>query len=63
MKILKMISIVLTLIDILAILCAITATGSGFLDLSNIVRAVSVVVAVICGILAIVAWKCSKPKN
>ena len=63
MKILKMISIVLTLIAILAILCAITATGSGFLDLSNIVRAVSVAVAVICGILAIFAWKCSKPKN
>jgi hypothetical protein len=63
MKILKVISIVLTLITILAILCAITATGSGFLNLSNIVRGVCIGVAVVCGILAVVAWKYSKPKD
>lgn len=50
--ILKVISIVFALITILAIACAITGTGSGFLDLSNIARAVCVGVAVICGILA-----------
>ena len=60
--ILKVISIVFTLITILAIACAITGTGSGFLDLSNIARAVCIGVAVICGILAFVSWKCSKSK-
>lgn len=40
--ILKIVSIVLTLITILASICAITVTGSGFLDLSNIVRAVCI---------------------
>lgn len=38
--ILKVISIVFALITILAIACAITGTGSGFLDLSNVARAV-----------------------
>ena len=37
--ILKVISIAFTLITILAIACAITGTGSGFLDLSNIAKA------------------------
>ena len=58
--ILKVISIVFALITILAIACAITGSGSGFLDLSNIARAVCIGVAVICGILAFVTWKCSK---
>lgn len=61
--ILKVVSIVLALVTILAIIFAVTVTGSGFLDLSNIVRAVCIGVAVICGILAIVAWKFSKPKD
>lgn len=60
--ILKIISIVFTLITILAITCAITGTGNGFLDLSNIVRAVCIGVAVICGILAFITWKYSKSK-
>ena len=58
--ILKVISIVFALITIFAIACAITCSGSGFLDLSNIARAVCIGVAVICGILAFVTWKCSK---
>ena len=53
----KVISIVFALITILAIACAITGSGSGFLDLSNIARAVCIGVAVICGILAFVTWK------
>ena len=61
--ILKVVSIVLALVSIFAIVCAITITGSGFLDLSNIVRAVCIGVAVVCGILAVVAWKSSKPKG
>ena len=60
--ILKVISIVFALITILAIACAVTVTGSGFLDLSNIARAVCIGVAVISGILAIVIWNSSKPK-
>lgn len=59
----KVVSILLALVTILAIVCAITVTGSGFLDLSNIVRAICIIVAVVCGILAVVAWKSSKPKN
>ena len=58
----KVISIVFALITILAIACAITGSGSGFLDLSNIVKAVCIGVAVICGILAFITWKCSKSK-
>lgn len=60
--ILRIVSIVFALMTILAIACAITGTGSGFLDLSNIARAVCIGVAVICGILAFVSWKCSKSK-
>ena len=57
--ILKVISIAFVLITILAIACAITGSGSGFLDLSNIARAVCIGVAVICGILAFISWKYS----
>ncbi|MBQ8623867.1 MAG: hypothetical protein IJ424_05755 [Oscillospiraceae bacterium] len=53
----------MALVTILSIVCAVTVTGSGFLDLSNIVRAVCIGVAVVCGILAVVAWKFSKPKD
>ena len=60
--ILKVVSIVLALVTIFAIVCAVTVTGSGFLDLSNIARTVCIGVAVVCGILAIVAWKYSNPK-
>lgn len=60
--ILKAISVVLALITVLAIICAITATGSGFLDLSDIVRMFCIGVALVCGILAVVSWKYSKSK-
>ena len=61
--ILKVISIVFALMTILAIACAITGTGSGFLDLSNIARAGFIGAAVICGILASITWKCAKSKT
>ena len=61
--ILKVVSIILALVTILAIVCAVTVTGSCFLYLSNIVRAVCIGVAVVCGILAVVAWIGSKPKD
>lgn len=61
--ILKAVSIVLGLVTIFAIICAVTVTGSGFLDLSNIVRAIYIGAAVVCAILAVVAWKCAKLKD
>ena len=61
--ILKVISSVFALITILAIACAITGTGSGFLDLSNIARGICIGVAVICSILAFITWKYSKSKD
>jgi len=60
---LKGISVVLAAAAVLAILCAVTVTGSGFLDLSNLARAVCVGVAVVCGVLGVVAWTRSKPKG
>lgn len=61
--ILKAVSIGLALVAVLAIVCAVTVTGGGFLDLSNIARAGFAGVAVVCGVLSVVAWNCSKPKD
>ena len=41
-NVLKVAGIVLALVAVFAIICAIMVTGSGFLDLSNIVRAVCI---------------------
>ena len=60
--ILKLISILLALAAVLAIVCAITVSGSGFLDLSNIMRAACAGAAAL-GILAFAVWRCSEPKN
>ena len=62
-NVLKVAGIVLALVAVFAIICAIMVTGSGFLDLSNIVRAVCICVAVVCTIFAVVAWKYAKPKK
>lgn len=56
----KIVSIVLAIAAVLAIICAITVTGSGFLDLSNIARGVFIVAAIICSMLAVVARKYAK---
>ena len=53
----RAISGMLIVIAVLAAACAITVTGSGFLDLSNIARVVFACVAVACVILAVVSWK------
>ena len=58
----NVIRIVFALITILAIACAITGTGSGFLDLGNAARGVCIGVAVICGILVLITWKYAKSK-
>ena len=55
--ILKVISILFALMTLLAISCAITGTGSGFMALSNIARAICSGIAVICCILAGITWK------
>ena len=60
--ILKAFSIFLFLVSLFATVGAITVTGSGFLDLSNIIRAACICTAVICLILAVFTWKSSKPK-
>lgn len=60
--ILKTLSVFLILVSFFATVGAITVTGSGFLNLSNIVRAACICTAVVCLILAVFAWKSSKPK-
>ena len=55
-----MISIALFIIAIFALVCGITATGHGFLDLSNIVRGVCYCIAAILAILAWIFFKKSK---
>ena len=52
----KAISIVLTLVAILAIICACAMTRQWLLDLSSIVRTVCIVVATVCGVLVAVVW-------
>lgn len=54
--VLKIISIISATLAVVAIAGAITVTGSGFLDLSNIVRSVCIVIAVIFGTLAVTFW-------
>lgn len=55
----RIISIILVVIAIFAAVCAATTTGSGFLDLSNIVKTICVCVAVVCAVLSAVMWKIS----
>lgn len=54
--VLKIISIISAALAVVAIAGAITVTGSGFLDLSNIVRAICIVIAVIFCTLAVTFW-------
>jgi len=58
--VLKVLSLVLLLLAVLAVACAITVTGSGFLDLSNIFRALFWTISVICCIGAAVVWHLSR---
>ena len=61
-SVLRAVSAVLALLALLAILCAVTVTGGGFLDLSNMVRMACAGAAVVCGLLAAIVWRCSRPK-
>lgn len=59
----KTISIVFMLVALLSVICALTVTGGGFLDLSNIARFFFACAAAICCVAAAFAWKFSKPKT
>ena len=61
--ILKVVSIVLALATILAIVCAVTVTGSGFLDLSNLARMVYSGAAIIFASLSVLTWKIDNKAN
>ena len=51
------VSVVFAIAAVAAVICAVTVTGSGSLDLSNIARWVFVGLASVLGCLAVVAWK------
>ena len=53
----KCASIMLGALCLASVVCAVTVTGSGFLDLSNLVRGAFWVAAVLCGALAWLCWK------
>ena len=53
----KVLSIVFFIIAIISFIGAITAKGSGFLDLSNIGRYVLIGISIICIVVAIICWK------
>ena len=57
----KILSVIMLAVTVFLIYCAVTVTGSGFLDLSNIVRYVLTGMAVISGAIALVlariGWK------
>ncbi len=60
----KVTSIIMVILAIVAILGAITVTGGGFLDLSNVARYFLIGGAVIFGIIAFITgkygWKSNK---
>ena len=57
----RILSVIMLAVTAFLIYCTITVTGSGFLDLSNIVRYVLTGMAVISGLIALVlariGWK------
>ena len=57
----KIASVITAVLAVLAIIGAVTVTGSGFLDLSNIARYFLIGIAVVFGIAAVIAgrygWK------
>lgn len=54
----KIVSIMMTALTILSILCAITVTGGGVLDLSNLARYFFIGFAVVFGIVAAITARC-----
>lgn len=56
----KVLAVILAAVAVLSVICAVTVTGSGLLDLSNIAKVVFSVMAVFFGIFAFLLWKHSK---
>lgn len=56
----KGVSLALGALCLVSVVCAVTVTGSGFLDLSNLVRGAFWAAAVLWGGLAWACWKRSK---
>lgn len=59
----KVISVLLFVVMLVAVACAMTVTGSGFLDLSNIAQYIFIGIALICGIAGVVLWRMSGVKK
>lgn len=57
------VSIVMALCALVSIATMLTVTGSGFLDLSNIVRYVCLGIALICGTISVAGWLAYKKKR
>ena len=57
----RILSVIMLAVTAFLIYCTITVTGSGFLDLSNIVRYVLTGMAIICSAIALmlarIGWK------
>ena len=60
---LKCISVVLAMVALFALIGAMTAKGSGFIDLSHVVKGLCIIVSLVCGILAYFVWNKSKEKK
>lgn len=61
--VLWVVSVIMLILTVLSIAAAITVTGSGVLDLSNVARGVFIVIAVVCGtIFLLTARKAIKSK-
>lgn len=56
----KLISLILALAAVISVLCALTAAGSGFLNVSNIAGGIFIAAAVIFAAFAAAAWVYSK---
>lgn len=59
----KTLSIVLLLIAVFALVCGVTATGHGFLDLSNIVRGICYCITAVLAIFAWILYQKTKKKR
>lgn len=55
--VLWIISVIMLILTILSVWAAISVTGSGALDLSNIARNVFIVIAIVCGTIFLLTVK------
>lgn len=50
----RIISVIMFVIAVLAAVCAVSVTGSGFLDLSNIIKVPCICIAIVCAVLSVI---------